>query len=266
LALYALERHQLPTAQKILTHLVHHLQEHAHSMGTGLAWFTPSDSNDGHYDTGVAHGTAGVLVILARIAALGILPELSSKLMQGAASWLLSLKRNSHSNKTLFPQYVKPNGKHIDMIYGWCHGDIGIAAALLAASQYSGETKWQDVAIETALHTIEPLRQHFIQSDYLDPTLCHGTAGIGHICNRFYQLTGDTGFKDEACTWLEWAINSRKPGTGIAGFSRMGFTEGRELNIQYDPGFISGAAGIGLALLSAISNTPPHWDRLMLIS
>jgi class I lanthipeptide synthase len=213
----------------------------------------------------VAHGTAGVLVILAKIFALGILPGLTSKLMQGAASWLLSIKRDTHS-ETLFPQYVMPDGKQMNQVYGWCHGDIGIAAALLTAGRISGESQWQKVAIETALNTMVPLERSFSHNQHQEPTLCHGTAGLGHIYNRFFQLTGEPRFKEEACKWLIWTINASEPGTGIAGFSRLGFTEGRELYVQYDPGFITGAAGIGLALLSSISNVPPHWDRLMLIS
>jgi lantibiotic biosynthesis protein len=31
-----------------------------------------------------------------------------------------------------------------------------------------------------------------------------------------------------------------------------------------DPGFLTGAAGIGLALLAAVSPVEPEWDRLLL--
>jgi hypothetical protein len=42
--------------------------------------------------------------------------------------------------------------------------------------------------------------------------------------------------------------------------------EDGELVEQYDPGFIQGAAGVGLALLAAATGIEPAWDRVMLIS
>jgi hypothetical protein len=37
------------------------------------------------------------------------------------------------------------------------------------------------------------------------------------------------------------------------------------MSALYDPGFIQGAAGIGLALLSAVTDIEPQWDKFLLI-
>ena len=41
--------------------------------------------------------------------------------------------------------------------------------------------------------------------------------------------------------------------------------EGAALDWCDDPGFLTGSAGIGLALLAAISQDPPQWDQLLLV-
>ena len=46
----------------------------------------------------------------------------------------------------------------------------------------------------------------------------------------------------------------------------MGLNEDGEMADQYDPGFIQGAAGIGLALLASVTPLEPGWDRVMMIS
>jgi hypothetical protein len=39
---------------------------------------------------------------------------------------------------------------------------------------------------------------------------------------------------------------------------------GSDLGWQDDPGFLTGAAGVGLALLAATTPVEPAWDRLLL--
>ena len=57
-----------------------------------------------------------------------------------------------------------------------------------------------------------------------------------------------------------------RPGTGIGGF-RV-FTPGDDGGMAWrdEPGFLTGAAGVALALLGAITDVPPDWDRALLLS
>jgi len=52
----------------------------------------------------------------------------------------------------------------------------------------------------------------------------------------------------------------------VAGFLSWDADERDELGWRTDPGFLMGAAGIGLALLSAATATVPAWDRVLLVS
>ena len=61
----------------------------------------------------------------------------------------------------------------------------------------------------------------------------------------------------------------RRPGQGVAGYLALR-SEYRPLPPGHpgywddEPGFLKGAAGIGLALLAATTSVSPEWDRILL--
>jgi hypothetical protein len=75
------------------------------------------------------------------------------------------------------------------------------------------------------------------------------------------QAAADSQLADAARFWFAHALEMRTPGRGIAGFTA------READTWVaDPGILTGAAGIGLALLAAITPIEPEWDRILLLS
>ena len=183
--------------------------------------------------------------------------------------WVLLLAQQwEHHDGSIFPQFIlTPDNKfQTSGTFGFCHGDLGLAAALASAAECTGESSWKAKAIDAAHASIKYLKHSYGIAPFTNPHLCHGTAGHGHLFNRLYQATGVELFKEEARKWFRHTLDIRKPGTGIAGYSKYGLNEDGERSELYDPGFIQGAAGIGLALLSAITDMEPGWDRLMLVS
>jgi lantibiotic modifying enzyme len=87
-------------------------------------------------------------------------------------------------------------------------------------------------------------------SGAVNPGLRQGAAGIAHLCNRLFQATGEEPFANAARAGFGRVLETRRRDEGIGGF-------------KVDPGFLNGAAGIGLALLAAISSHEPAWDRLL---
>jgi hypothetical protein len=81
-----------------------------------------------------------------------------------------------------------------------------------------------------------------------------------------HQSTGNGVLRDAALAWLDRTMQARRSDRGIGGF--VNFTAGGDTECHWndDPGFLVGAAGIGLALLAAISPAPPDWDRVLLLS
>lgn len=275
LGIYALERYPLGNSRLLLELVVNQLYRLSTADDQGTTWFTPPEMlrpqtrqayPQGFYDLGVAHGVTGVVSFFSRVDRLEIEKDIVQNMLYGAGNWLLAQKQRGDPH-LIFPQFLMPpdNKPTITHTFGWCHGDIGVAAALLSAARCCGESTWEAVAIKAAHASIDYL-ENFSKPEAFDSTLCHGTAGLSHLFNRIYQTTGIERFKEEARKWLNLTLDSRKPGTGIAGYSRFGMNEEGDLSEQYDPGFIQGTAGIGLALLAAATHIEPQWDRLLLIS
>jgi hypothetical protein len=110
-----------------------------------------------------------------------------------------------------------------------------------------GEVPWDREALAFARRAAG---RGCVDSGAVDPGLRQGAAGTAHLCNRLFQGTGQEPFADAARAGFGSLLETRRRDEGIGGF-------------QVDPGFLNGAAGIGLALLAAISSVEPAWDRLL---
>ena len=103
------------------------------------------------------------------------------------------------------------------------------------------------------------------ESSNRDAALCHGAAGNAHIFHRLHRRTGDDCFRQAALSWIDDVLAYRKPGVGVGGFQTWAEVDGGQGFVD-DASFLGGSAGIGLALLAAITDTDPAWDRLLLLS
>jgi lantibiotic modifying enzyme len=269
MGIYALERCPRKEAKKRVEVLVQHLEHLSDRYDKGTTWFTapgmlrPGTRQHfpkGYFDLGLAHGAAGVIAFLAYVHKAGIAQEISRRLLHSSVSWLMG-QRRADSSGSLFPGIVVPPDRPMPSTFSWSRGDPGIAAALLPAIQCIGESARENPALEIAHASLKRI-PHI---PFTDPTLCNGTAGLAHLFNRLYQATGDESLKNAARTLFEKTLSLRKPGQGVAGFSREGFNDERDIVDLYDPGLIQGAAGIGLALLAAASELEPAWDHIILL-
>ena len=101
-------------------------------------------------------------------------------------------------------------------------------------------------------------------SGVVDAGLCHGAAGVAHLFNRMYQATGAPRLGEAAQFWFERTLALRRAGEGMSGFSAWMSAPDGEQGWVADPYFLTGAAGIGLALLAAVTPCEPEWDRVLL--
>ena len=93
----------------------------------------------------------------------------------------------------------------------------------------------------------------------------HCAAGLATVFNRFCRRLRSA-LRAAARFWIGRAVAMRRPGEGIGGFLAWLPGPGGELAWRADPGFLTGAAGVGLALLAAVSPVVPAWDRVLLMS
>ena len=278
LGIYALECLPQPSAVRLLKRVVDHLDSTAIRNSHGCTWLSRVEflSHDwrksypnGCYDLGLAHGVPGVIALLGRICGtqnekLRATRTTARKLLDGAVSWLLRQK-SSHSKVSVFPTCVAE--KTAPPIGGsrlaWCYGDLGIATALLLAARCVSQATWEVEALSLARHAA---RRSFKQSGVIDTGLCHGAAGVAHLFNRLYQATGERVFRDAARYWFHQTMKMRRLKYGVAGFPARLYKRSIGKHWSAQPGLLYGAAGIALALLSAVTPVEPAWDRVMLAS
>lgn len=267
IGVYALERVPRPSAVRLVEAVVSRIAAQAEHTEDGAAFFSAREHllpayrelfPNGTYNLGVAHGIAGVISLLGSVCRAGVAAEQARPLLVDSVSWLLA-REHRDDGKFRFRNTYTPYNLNTDISrLAWCHGDLGVAMALLVAARGIGEESWEAHARRLALGVAA---RRFEDTPAPDAGICHGAAGIGHVFNRLYQATGEEPLGDAARAWLSQAVAMREPGLGIGGY-RM-FQSGK----KYDhPGARIGAGGVGLALLAAISPVPPEWDRLLLAS
>jgi hypothetical protein len=272
---YALERIPHPSAVRCLEAIVDRLDETAQTLVShgeqGDSWFTAPELLFPHqreqyprgaYNLGVAHGVPGAISLLAAACRLNIRTEKARPLLEGAVRWVLSHRLSADRGAT-FPAWVGPGIEARPSRLAWCYGDPGIAATLLSAARAVANEDWERTALDIALHAAMAAPE---DTGVQDAGLCHGALGLAHLYNRFYQAGGGQPFADAARLWYTRGLDLRQPERGIAGFESWEFGPDLQPAWWPDPGFLTGAAGIGLALLAGLTSIEPDWDRLLMVA
>jgi len=271
LGVYALERLPRATAVECLELIIDRLTETAEHTPQGMTWLTRPEllsgwqrelCPQGHYNLGLAHGVPGVIALLGQACAAGVARAQAELLLKGAVAWLRA-QELSPTAKSRFDSWVVPGSKPQASRAAWCYGDPGIAVALLSAARCIHEPEWERAALDLMRGVAaRPLEDVGV----VDAGLCHGAAGLAHLFNRFYQATGETEFKTSARYWIEQTLSMQQPGRGIAGYAALELGDDGEQEWTAEPGLLTGAAGIALALLAATTSIEPAWDRMLLAS
>ncbi len=270
IGVHALERRARPTGPLIAECVLARLEAMARPLPPGVTW--PSGGltrramaddvrpEDRYYNLGMSHGVPGVIAILARLASLPPLRERALALLAPGTAWLLAQRLPADAIGA-FPDYVADDIAPKPARLAWCYGDPGVAIALLAAGRALGDPAIEAAALETAHRAASRALE---TSEVVDAGLCHGSAGLAHTFNRLHQATGDAACRRAAIEWYERCLVRVDDRPNIAGFATFCFERDHAGEYLEDPGLLTGAAGTGLALLAAISDRDPAWDRFLL--
>lgn len=256
---YLLSRPQTPITIACFEAITDRLRRSAESLSSpalGLAWRTPIQDMpehdgklypDGYFNCGLAHGNPGVLALLARFRGEGID---CGDLLSGACDFVTSM-----SASVRFPRLLYRSQVIESLRSAWCYGAPGAAIALWQALNARGLPT--NAAEELALRF---LSESPTTADVGDAMFCHGTAGLAHISNRFYQATLDERFKELSIEWFRETLARRRSGEGVGGFLAQSVSVRPAIN----PSFVDGSIGLGLSLAAAIGSMEPSWDALLL--
>ncbi|MFD9540839.1 lanthionine synthetase C family protein [Streptomyces sp. NPDC060022] len=243
-----------------------------HGGETLPGWWTPTaptgrpDTDrfpEGHANSGMSHGIAGVLALLALAARHDTIVDGHHDAMRTILAWLDRWQEETGQGPA-WPYWVTRAELRDNRLApttprrpSWCYGTAGLARAQQLAALALGDRP-RRIAAETALTAA--LTDSAQLKATTDNGLCHGFAGLAHLAAR----TADDAHPSTVGQ-LRAAIPALLAticplGTDpAAAAATMANTAG--------PGFLDGAAGIALALL-APTTTPPRtaWDACLLIA
>ena len=249
IGVYALDRGQHTGQFEIVELLVEQLRLKAEDTPLGFRWRSPFPfpgyEHEGYYHIGLAHGSSGVIAFLAMCHQLGISRPAIDSLLEGAIDYVIATM-----------------GSRTETRCSWCWGLPGMGYVLLLAGRYTSNPKCERLGEEMGVWVAQ---RGIASIQFKDVCMCHGTVGLGHIMNRYYQLTKDPLFMEAARAWFIRTLDYRVPGSGIAGYSCLAEDDPTR-DLLPKAGVLFGVAGVALAILSALSPVRPHWDRFMLPS
>ncbi|MEV6639698.1 lanthionine synthetase C family protein [Amycolatopsis sp. NPDC051371] len=211
-----------------------------------------ADYPGGHGNFGMAHGITGPLALLALALRRGILVDRHREAIARICAWL-DCWQQPHTHGPWWPRTItvaEARDGRCDqpgpLQPSWCYGTPGIARAQQLAALATGDTARQQTA-ETAL--LGCLTDRAQLSRIIDPSLCHGAAGLLHTTWRAASdaATGELAGQLPPLTAL---LRDRVQ----AGPHNIELLEGR--------------TGAALALLTAATGTGPRsrWDSSLLLA
>ncbi len=217
----------------------------------------PNNDEEASFNLGLAHGIPSILVLLC-IIYKKTKNQVCMNLIKGTVSYLLENKLPAES-KSVYSFSVYSEQVPQSTPLRWCYGDLGVSVAIYLAGIFCLHKDWQEQGLSIAKLCIH---RNSESSEHTEAHLCHGTAGVAHIYNRFYNYTGDKIFKEASSYWYKETL-SKFDDTFLYGFKALDLSAS-----GWDdyPGLLEGSSGIGLSLISAISDIEPKWDRCLLLS
>ncbi len=210
----------------------------------------------GNRNLGLAHGNPGVIGFLAAATQKeNYANDDVRNILHEAVTWMLS-NRQPPPTASAFPAVAEKRG---ECRCAWCYGDLGAAISILRAGYSLHNQEFVSAGWDIAERTLE---RPFESMGVEDPMFCHGAVGLAHMYNRLFQWCGEDRYARRAREWVHRTLDFRCANEGIAGYR---FFHTLKKAWVTDPGFLTGAAGIGLALLAAVQDLPPAWDEVLLI-
>ncbi|MCM3476816.1 lanthionine synthetase C family protein [Caldibacillus thermoamylovorans] len=233
------------------------LPEHAFSEREKRNW--PS----GFINIGLSHGIPALLIILCNAKKLNIYTGGLDECIQKIADFLIKFQIKDEigvywGTHVSLEEYYQGTVLNKNTRDAWCYGTPGVAYSLLIA----GKTLNNQTYIDCAIRGMELASKRLY--DIFSPSFCHGLAGVAYICNRFYEETNISDFRQTALTLANDIMkyyNKEYP----FGFKNI---EGSEKGKEYYDyvGLIDGTAGILLTLLAIQNGKKTPWDSAFLLS
>jgi lantibiotic biosynthesis protein len=267
---YFLERSRANDVTAHLDRVFKALMDMSESDEYGITWqdwysFERDNKDDKAYSLGLSHGIPAIIMFLCEVYKLGINKPTVEDVIRKAISWISHFKRNC-GTRVFFPtnivNYTEVYPESEPERLAWCHGDLGLSAAIIYAGRVLSDTSMLNLGESLAASQVDRFDRH--DTGVVDAELCHGSAGVALLFKTIDRYLGSNKFTTSHEYWLRSTLSLASPGEGLGGYRTWrGPEHGGWVN---DPGFLEGISGIGLFLMSEYyKDEDPGWLRLLLL-
>ncbi|MEM6717997.1 MAG: lanthionine synthetase LanC family protein [Bacteroidota bacterium] len=238
------------------------------ALEDGIAWedfyFRHREKKVG-INLGLAHGIPGILKILLSIYTYLEHPQpknISKQLIEGCTTFLknVAFAENDIAYSYFYIPDVPQDIATVNTRLGWCYGDLSIAIVLHQAGTLMEDAA--TIAFSKQIIDKAHIRKAQKTTKIEDAGLCHGSAGLCHMYNIFYSYTDKRELLETSRYWLQDTLaqcdSHIKEGT-YKKFNPI------EKKYEADEGFLEGAAGVGLSLITLLTEDR-YWDELLLLN
>jgi hypothetical protein len=233
-------------------------------------WRTPSEAlgdplmkdqyPDGNLNCGMAHGLPGILWVLAsEVARSPCSPEVWGA-VERTARWLAEHQVRDETGPG-WPTAVSLTAGSAPVVMGrstWCYGAPGVAHAVHRAGRAVGRPVLRQLALDGMYAAV---RRPQALDSVPSPALCHGRAGLAACILRLAEEEHAPDLRELGMQLVNDLTASFDPALPLGWRSVH-----RGGALVDNPGFLDGAAGIALLLLSATAGTSWGWARALLIA
>lgn len=216
----------------------------------------------GWYDLGLSHGVLGPATALALALEAGHNADGLEAAIDHVQAWVTA-HQIGVGDGIRWPAGYLPGedaGQQERRVArpAWCYGGTGVARALWIIGRALRSDTQQRFALQAAWSAAD---QALTSRGPKGATLCHGASGTLQSCMRLAAETGDERLRAQIPLLAQRILACCDPALPFIVSEER--ADGQWVD---DPGFLVGAAGVGLALIALSAEVTPRWDRALLLS
>ncbi|MBT2620618.1 lanthionine synthetase C family protein [Chryseobacterium sp. ISL-6] len=245
-------------SKKILNILLKFLYDSAIKENGIIKW----KNHNNIVNISLSHGMTSIVLFLLELSKLNIKFDYDiEQLVKGAISFILAQEIDLKTYNSFYPFTSIEQQK--DKIHGsrlsWCYGDLGIAIMLRKSSEIFNQTAWEEKSRE--ILEFSTTRKNSKETTIVDAGICHGSSGVALIFYNEYLKTNNEHYAKTAQFWLDRTLEYYKEDPEH--FSKVCY-DTITGNYMANPSILDGTSGVGLVLLSFITNQL-DWSKFLTI-
>lgn len=230
--------------------------------------FTPIEEKlypKGSFNLGLAHGIAGIIIILSKALLQGIKVKGQEHAIKKMVDFLIQFANKDETHLfwkgfISFEEFKlgKVSNKIDFRRDAWCYGNPGVCLALLYAGKALDKSEYTELGIYTLEEAVKKLHGIF------SPTFCHGIAGISQILLQANDIIGEKYFERQVQDLKHKLINFYDK-TYLFGFHNYEAYDSRGITPVNYIGLLDGSVGVCLSLISIELGTKTKWRESFIL-